>query len=80
MQSTVTIRISQRQAFEIAEKYLLIKDRVVLNDHITVTPHSDGWQVTARTTPAILGKSTELIQFTIDGDSGAISMSTSRPG
>lgn len=74
----MAIPISQSQAVELAEKYLLIKDKVVLSDHLTVTPSPDGWHVTATTTPVMLGKSTELIQFTINGESGEISMPTLR--
>jgi hypothetical protein len=75
-QSVVSLSISQSQAVELAEKYLLIKDKIVLRDHLTVTRSLDGWHITAKTTPIILGKSTELIQFTINVDTGEISMPT----
>ena len=77
-QKSSTMSISQTQAFEIAEKYLLIKDKVVLRDHITVTQSPDSWHITAKTTPTLMRKSKEIIQFTIDGETGEISMPISR--
>jgi hypothetical protein len=75
---TLTMSISQSQAVEVAEKYLLIKDKIVLRDYMTVTKSPDGWHVTAKTMPAMIGKSTETIQFTIDGETGEIRMPISR--
>ena len=69
---------SQNQAVEIAEKYLLIKDKVVLRDNITVTKNSDGWRITAKTTPIVIGKSKEIIQFIINFETGEINMPISR--
>jgi hypothetical protein len=75
-QSVASLSISQSQVIELAEKYLLIKNKIVLRDHLTVTRSPDGWHIAAKTTPVMLGKSTEFIQFTINEDTGDISMPT----
>lgn len=70
------LSISQRQAVELAEQYLLIQDKIVLREHLTVARSPDGWHITATTTPVLPGTSTERIQFTINGDTGKITMPT----
>jgi hypothetical protein len=60
--------ITQEQALELADKYLLNTGRVALRDNISVSKSVEGWRIFAKTTPIILGMDTEMTSFSIDGN------------
>lgn len=65
--------INQEQALELADKYLLhIQGKIVLRENITISKSHEGWRIVAKTTPMIIGMPKEIIQFTIDVDSGEV--------
>jgi len=65
--------INKEQALELADKWLLgIEGKVVLRDNITISRNHEGWRIVAKTTPLIVGMQTEILQFSIDADTGEI--------
>jgi hypothetical protein len=67
--------ITQEQARELADKYLLHTGRIALRDNIFVDRGVKGWQVVAITTPIILGMDTEVTSFSIDKETGEVGAS-----
>lgn len=65
--------ITKEQALELADKWLLaIEEKVVLKDNITISRNHEGWSIVAKTTPIIAGRQTEIMQFSIDVDTGEV--------
>lgn len=67
--------ITQEQALELADKYLLSTGKIALKDNISVSRGARGWQIVAKTTPAILGMQTEITAFPIDEETGEVGAS-----
>ena len=67
--------ITQEQALELAEKYLLYTGKISLRDNISVSRGARGWQIVAKTTPVILGMETEITTFPIDMKTGEVGAS-----
>jgi hypothetical protein len=67
--------ITQEQALELADKYLLHTGRVALRDNISVSKSVEGWRIVAKTIPIILGMNTEMTAFSIDGNTGEVGAS-----
>jgi hypothetical protein len=64
--------ITQEQARELAEKYLLYTGKIALKDNISVSRSVRGWQIVAKTTPIILGMETVITSFPIDMETGEV--------
>jgi hypothetical protein len=64
--------ITKGQALELADKYLLFTNRIVLRDNISISKSPEGWKITADTTPMVPGMLKETIQFIIDKKTGKI--------
>lgn len=63
--------ITQEQALELAEKYILqALRRIVLKENISVSRSHEGWAIVAKTTPMAVEMPTERIEFTIDAETG----------
>lgn len=69
------IPITQEQALELADKYLLYTEKFALKDNISVSRVARGWQIVAKTTPVILGMQTEITKFTINAETGEVGVS-----
>ena len=67
--------ITQEQALELADKYLLYTGKIALRDNISVSKGARGWQIVAKTTPVILGMPTEITTFPIDMETGEVGVS-----
>jgi len=67
--------ITQKQALELADKYLLYSGKIALRDNISVSRGARGWQIVAKTTPVILGMQTEITTFPIDVETGEVGVS-----
>jgi len=67
--------ITQEQALELADKYLLYSGKIALRDNISVSRGARGWQIVAKTTPVILGMKTEITTFPIDAETGEVGVS-----
>ena len=70
--------ITQEQALEIADKYILYEGKFALRDNILVRKSAYGrreWEILAKTTPVILGMSTEITTFPIDMETGEVGVS-----
>ena len=67
--------ITQEQAIELADKYLLHTGRVALRDNISVIKSDKEWRIVAKTTPIILGMDTEMTAFSIDAKTGEVGAS-----
>lgn len=67
--------ITQEQALELADKYLLWSEKFALRDNISVSRSARGWQIVAKTTPVILGMQTETTTFRIDAETGEVGVS-----
>ena len=64
--------ITQEQARELADKYLLYTGKIALRDNISVSKGVKGWQIVAKTTPIILGMETVITSFPIDMVTGEV--------
>ena len=64
--------ITQEQAIELADKYLLFSNKIALRDNISVRKVIRGWEIMAITIPIIEGKETELMTFSIDMVTGEV--------
>ena len=64
--------ITQEQARELADKYLLYTGKIALKDNISVSRSVRGWQIVAKTTPIILGMETVITSFPIDMETGEV--------
>jgi hypothetical protein len=64
--------ITQEQARELADKYLLHNGIIALRDNIFVSKGVKEWQIVAITTPIILGMETVITSFPIDMISGEV--------
>jgi len=67
--------ITEEQALELADKYLLYTGKIALRDNISVSRGARGWQIVAKTTPIILGMQTEITTFPIDAETGEVGVS-----
>ena len=67
--------ITKEQALELADKYFIYTGKFILKDNISVRKSDRGWQIVAKTTPAILGMQTEITTFTIDSETGEVGVS-----
>ena len=67
--------ITQVQALELADKYLLHTGRVALRDNISASKSVDGWRIIAKTTPIILGMDMEMTAFSINAKTGEVGAS-----
>jgi hypothetical protein len=67
--------ITQEQALELADKYLLYTERIALRDNISVSRSAKEWRIVAKTTPIILGMETEITTFPIDMETGEVGVS-----
>jgi len=67
--------ITQEQALELADKYLLYSEKIALRDNISVSRGARGWRIVAKTTPVILGMPTEITTFPIDMETGEVGVS-----
>ena len=73
------IPITQEQALELADKYLLYTGKFALKDNISVSRVARGWQIVAKTTPVILGMQIEITTFTINAETGEVGVSITGP-
>lgn len=64
--------ITQEQARELADKYLLYTGKIALRDNISVSKGVKGWQIMAITTPIISGMETVITSFPIDFVTGEV--------
>ena len=64
--------ITQEQARELADKYLLYTGKIALRDNISVSKGVKGWQIVAKTTPIISGMETVITSFPIDMVTGEV--------
>jgi len=64
--------ITQEQAIELADKYLLYTGKIALRDNISIGKSVRGWQIVATTTPIILGMPIEISSFPIDIETGEV--------
>jgi hypothetical protein len=65
--------ITKEQALELADKWLLcFEGKVVLRDNMNIIKSAEGWRITAKTTPIILGMETEIMNFSINAETGEI--------
>jgi len=65
--------ITKEQALELADKWLLkFEGKVVLRDNMNINKSAEGWRITARTIPIILGMETEIMNFSINAETGEI--------
>jgi len=67
--------ITEEQALELADKYLLHTGRIALRDNISVSKSAREWQIVAKTTPVISGMQTEITAFPIDAETGEVGAS-----
>jgi len=67
--------ITQEQALELADKYLLYEEKIALRDNISVSRSAEGWRIVAKTTPIITGMETEITTFSIDVETGEVGAS-----
>jgi hypothetical protein len=67
--------ITQEQALEIADKYLVYCGKFALKNNISVRLSCRGWEIIAITTPIILGMKTEIENFHIDMKTGEVGAS-----
>lgn len=73
------IPITQEQALELADKYLLYMGKFTLKDNISVSRVTRGWQIVAKTTPVILGMQIEITTFSINAETGEVGVSITSP-
>jgi hypothetical protein len=72
--------ITKEQALELADKWLLAFEKeVVLRDNMTIWKSDEGWSIRAITTPIILGMQTEILQFSIDAETGEVGVCITFP-
>ena len=71
--------ITQEQALELADKYLLYSTKFALKDNISVSRVARGWRIVAKTTPVIFGMQIEITTFTIDAETGEVGASITIP-
>jgi len=64
--------ITQEQARELADKYLLYTGKIALRDNISVSRSVREWQILAKTTPIISGMETVITSFPIDMETGEV--------
>jgi hypothetical protein len=64
--------ITEKQAIELADKYLMYINKYALRDNIFATKKDQKWQIVAVTTPIILGMNFEWHSFPIDMETGEV--------
>lgn len=65
--------ITKEQALELADKWLLsVENKVVLRDNMIIWKSGNEWNISAKTTPIILGRQTEILKFSIDAETGEV--------